>query len=504
MHRARVRVSAEDVVAPIHRRLFGSFVEHIGRCVYGGIYEPGHPSADAQGFRTDITAMIDELGVAAVRYPGGNFVSGYRWEDGIGPREHRPRRLDLAWHSTETNEVGVDEFLQWCGRTGVEPVLAVNLGTRGVEDALNLLEYVNHPGGSYWSDLRARHGWPAPYGVRTWCLGNEMDGPWQLGHMSADDYGRLAARTAAAMKAYDAGLELVVCGSSSSAMPTFGSWERTVLEHTIDHVDAISLHSYYMQRPEDVADFLASAADMDRFIEGVVGIADQVAAEKGVSKRIQVSFDEWNVWYQGGQPDVPPDDWPVAPPLLEDDFDVLDAVVVGSLLTSLLRHADRLTLACLAQLVNVIAPIRTEAGGPAWRQPTFHPFALTARLACGDVLRTVVESPTVATQRYGDVPAVDCVVTRDAGTGGAAVFATNRCMVEDAVLSVDLADVGDADVEQCLVLHPEPGEPRLRGRAAADVRPRPGEWRQTGTASLALQLPPASWTAVRLTTGQAG
>ena len=440
MHQARLRVSAQDVVGPIDPRLFGSFVEHLGRAVYGGVYEPGHPTSDAHGFRGDVAELVGELGVTAVRYPGGNFVSGYRWEDGIGPRDQRPRRLDLAWHSTETNQVGVDEFLSWCRRLGLAPVLAVNLGTRGMQEALDLLEYVNHPGGTYWSDLRATHGSPAPYDVRTWCLGNEMDGPWQLGHMPAADYGRLAARTAAAMKAYDPELELVVCGSSSSGMPTFGSWERTVLEHTFDHVDAISCHAYYMQRREDVSGFLASSVDMDRFIDTVVGIADEVALERGSSRRIKVSFDEWNVWYQGGGPSPAPVGWPTAPPLQEDDFDVTDAVVVGSLLMSLLRHCDRLALACLAQLVNVVAPIRTATGGNAWRQPTFHPFALTARHARGSVLRSVVESPTVATDRFGDVPAVEAVVTHDASAGTASVFVLNRSPDEDAALQLDLTE----------------------------------------------------------------
>jgi alpha-L-arabinofuranosidase len=494
MHEARLRVSPEDVIGAVHSRLFGSFVEHLGRCVYGGIYEPDHPSADTHGFRMDVAALVGELGVTAVRYPGGNFVSGYRWEDGIGPRDRRPRRLDLAWRSTETNEVGVDDFLGWCRRLGLEPVLAVNLGTRGVEQALTLLEYVNHAGGTYWSDLRAAHGSASPYGVRTWCLGNEMDGPWQLGHMPADDYGRLAAKTAAAMKAYDPGLELVVCGSSSSGMPTFGSWERTVLEHTHDHVEAISCHAYYMQRPEDVPSFLASAVDMDRFIDTVTAIADEVAVERGSSKRIQISFDEWNVWYQAGAPSPLPSDWPVAPPLQEDDFDVTDAVVVGSLLMSLLRHCDRVTLACLAQLVNVVAPIRTTQEGAAWRQPTFHPFALTARLARGIVLRGVVEAPTVATQQYGDVPAVDAVVTYDEDAGSVSIFAVNRSVDEDAVLDLDLTVLGHLDVDQCLVL--AAGD--HHGRPPGEASPLAGTWSRDECGVVRVELPPVAWAVIRL------
>jgi alpha-N-arabinofuranosidase len=362
-----------------------------------------------------------------------------------------------------------------------------------VQEALDLLEYVNHPGGTSWSDLRAAYGSPAPYDVRTWCLGNEMDGLWQLGHMPADEYGQLAARTAAAMKAYDPALELVVCGSSSSAMPTFGSWERTVLEHTFDHVDAISCHAYYMQRAGETADFLASAVDMDRFIETVVVIADEVAAARGSSRRIGISFDEWNVWYQGGGPGPEPVGWPTAPPLQEDDFDATDAVVVGSLLMSLLRHCDRIVLACLAQLVNVVAPIRTSSGRGAWRQPTFHPFALTARHARGYVLRGVVDTPTVPSERWGDVPAVEAVVTHDASAGTASVFVLNRSLDEGAMLHLDLAELGDLHVEELLVLRGADG-----GRSQPEVRPLPGSYRQEARGVVIVELPAVAWATLTL------
>ncbi len=375
---ARVVVDPAAQVAPVKRRLFGSFVEHLGRCVYTGIYEPGHPTADEDGFRGDVLALTQELGVSVVRYPGGNFVSNYRWEDGVGPREHRPVRRDLAWRTIETNEIGVDEFIKWTGRAGVEPMLAVNLGTRGIAEALDLLEYADHPAGTTLSEQRVANGAPDPHGVRLWCLGNELDGPWQTGHKTAAEYGRLAAETARAMRQAEPDLELVACGSSHSSMPTFGSWEATVLEEAYDVVDYISLHAYYEEHDGDPGSFLASAVDMDRFIDAVTATADYVRAKLGASKRIDLSFDEWNVWYLSRfQHDGPEPGWPVAPRLIEDRYSVTDAVVVGNLLIALLRHADRVAVACLAQLVNVIAPMMTEPGGPAWRQTTFHPFAAT-------------------------------------------------------------------------------------------------------------------------------
>jgi alpha-N-arabinofuranosidase len=384
---ASLTIDPAFTVAPVSRRTFGTFVEHMGRCVYTGIYEPDHDTADEDGFRKDVLALTRELGVSLVRHPGGNFVSGYRWEDGVGPREQRPRRLELAWHSVETNQFGLDEFVRWCAKAGVEPMMAINLGTRGVQQALDLQEYANHPGGTALSDLRAQHGATAPYGIQLWCLGNELDGPWQIGHKTASEYGRLAAETARAMRMVDPGLELVACGSSGSGMPTFGSWERDVLRECYELVDHISCHAYYGDDDGDVASFLASAVDMDHFIDSVVATADHVGAELKSSKRINISFDEWNIWYKdrSRRTDGPGDRWDVAPRRIEDECNVTDAVVTGNLLISLLRHSDRVAVACLAQLANVIAPIMTEPAGPAWRQPTFHPFAITSRPArcCG-------------------------------------------------------------------------------------------------------------------------
>ncbi|WP_433041441.1 alpha-N-arabinofuranosidase [Dactylosporangium sp. CS-033363] len=427
MNSARVVIDPAFRIGEADRRLFGSFVEHMGRCVYGGVFEPGHPSADALGLRGDVLELTRELGVSVVRYPGGNFVSGYRWEDGTGPVGDRPRRLDLAWKTIETNRFGLDEFMVWTRAAGVEPMLAVNLGTRGVQEALDLLEYANHPGGTHLSDLRRRHGAEQPYGVKLWCLGNELDGPWQVGHKTADEYGRLAAETARAMKMIDPGISLVACGSSNRAMPTFGSWEATVLEHAYEHVDFISAHTYYDPSDGDRASILASAADMDAFIDEVVATADHVGAKLHNRKKLKVSFDEWNVWYQSRlQHDLDRRGWVEAPALIEDDYTGTDAVVVGDLLITLLRHADRVGVACQAQLVNVIAPIRTETGGRAWRQSIFHPFALTARHARGTVLRTEPVTPSHETAKYGRVPTLSTVAVHDEETGALAVFAVNR------------------------------------------------------------------------------
>jgi alpha-N-arabinofuranosidase len=499
---AHLTIDPHFVVGPINRRLFGSFVEHLGRCVYDGIYEPGHPEADENGFRRDVIELVKELGVSTIRYPGGNFVSGYRWEDGVGDRAARPRRLDLAWHSLETNEIGLDEFAVWLDKVGSELMYAVNLGTRGVQEALDVLEYANVRGGTELSDRRIANGAAEPYDIRMWCLGNEMDGPWQLGHGTPRAYGRLAMKTARAMRQIDPGLELVVCGSSSAQMPLFGTWERIVLEETYDEVDFISCHAYYEPLDGDYGSFLASAVNMDRFIESVVATADQVKAVRGSSKTINISFDEWNVWYHSRYTEVDritdPQEWPVAPRLLEDVYSVVDAVVFGSLLISLVRHADRVTAASLAQLVNVIAPIMTEPGGPAWRQTTFFPFAVMSRLARGVALELKLDCPTYETERHGTAGVVDAVATHDAESGETAVFLVNRSLTEAAEFVIDAALLGDVKVTAADSLYDSDMHAANTLADPERVKLRPNESARVADGEVRIVLPPVSWTAMTL------
>jgi alpha-N-arabinofuranosidase len=347
------------------------------------------------------------------------------------------------------------------------------------------------------------NGAPEPFGVKMWCLGNEMDGPWQLGHSTAEDYGKLASQTAKALRQMDPRVELVACGSSNRQMKTFGTWERTVLEHTYEDVDFISCHVYYYEKDGDLASFLASAVDMDKFIEAVVATADHVKAELVSDKTINVSFDEWNVWYQDRYHDVDQitdiEQWPYAPRLLEDIYTVADAVVVGNLLISLLKHADRVTSASLAQLVNVIAPIMTEPGGPTWRQTTFFPFALTSRLAQGQALRVAVSSDRYPTAVHGEVPLVDAVATHDAETGATALFLVNRSTDGPTTVTVDASLLGDVVISETHTLSDE--DPYARNTLEEPTRVAPEEntsaTLEGGT--LTVELPAVSWTAISLT-----
>jgi alpha-N-arabinofuranosidase len=498
MHKAALTIDPAFRISEVDPRVYGSFVEHMGRCVYTGIYEPGHPAADADGFRDDVADLVRELGPPVLRYPGGNFVSGYTWEDGIGPRDQRPTRLDLAWRSLETNQVGVDEFATWARGVGSEPIMAVNLGTRGVDAARNLVEYANHPGGTRWSDLRRSNGFADPHGIKLWCLGNEMDGPWQIGHKTALEYGRLAGETAKAMRRVDPSIELVVCGSSHSRMPTFGTWEETVLKETYESVDYISLHSYFEQRGDDRGSFLASAVSLDRFIEAVIATCDHVRGIGHHQKRIMLSVDEWNVWYQSkfvGEENL---DWEQHPRLIEDEYSVVDAVVVGSLMISLLKHADRVKIGCLAQLVNVIAPIRSEPGGPAWRQTSFHPFALTSKHGRGTVLRVEPTGSRYETAWLGEVPVVDATAVYDEETGGVTLFAVNRDQNEPVALDVDLRSLPQLAAAQHVALFDDNPEATNTAEHPDRVTPTKQPDIKVTDGRLTAMLPPLSWNMFRL------
>ncbi|MFD7457864.1 MULTISPECIES: arabinosylfuranosidase ArfA [unclassified Streptomyces] len=500
MRPARFTLDPAFTVGKVNPRLFGSFVEHLGRCVYTGIFEPGHPTADDAGLRQDVLDLVRELGVTAIRYPGGNFVSGYKWEDSVGPVDQRPRRLDLAWRTTESNRFGLSEYIAFLKKVGpqAEPMMAVNLGTRGVAEAIELQEYANHPSGTELSDRRIGHGDKDPFGIRLWCLGNEMDGPWQTGHKTAKEYGRLAAETARAMRQIDPSVELVACGSSGQAMETFAEWEATVLEETYDLVDYISLHAYYEPLDGDVDSFLASAVDMESFIDNVVATCDHVGARLKSKKKINLSFDEWNVWYLSRtEAQVSALDWPEAPRLLEDNYSVTDAVVFGSLLIALLRHADRVTVACLAQLVNVIAPIMTEPGGPAWRQTTFFPFAQASKHGRGEVLDVRVDSPTYETKKYGETDLLHATAVR-AEDGTVTVFAVNRSRTEALPLEVALGALDLTRVVEHSALADTDPDARNTLTDPERVTPHGIDTTTLTNGHLTAVLEPLSWNMIRL------
>ncbi len=421
---------------PIDRRIFGGFLEHLGRAVYEGVYDPGNILSDEHGFRQDVIELLKPLGMPTIRYPGGNFVSAYDWRDGVGPRERRRVRPDYAWRSRETNQFGTDEFMSWCKALGTEPMMAVNLGTLGTAAAGELVEYCNLPTGCYWSDQRKANGHADPYNVKLWCLGNEMDGVWQAGHVPADEYARRAFQASVMMKGLDRSIQTTACGSSGRFMNTYLQWDRTVLEYCWDQVDFISAHRYSNNDRQDSAWFLAEGVEVDRVIADYAGLLSYMRGVKRSNKQIYLAFDEWNVWYKNRVMDG---HWEDAPHLLEEVYNLEDALVCAQYLSSFIRNADVVKIACIAQIVNVIAPVLTCKVG-CLVQSIYYPFLLYSRYARGVSLKPAITTGTYKAGDRGDVPAVDVSAAYDSATQQVNIFLVNRDQGEPAVVHVKIAD----------------------------------------------------------------
>ena len=451
----RVYLDSRRVVAPLDRNLFGSFLEHLGRAIYEGVYDPGSKLSEANGFRKDVISEIRQMGVPIVRYPGGNFVSGYNWLDGVGPKESRPRVLDKAWNAINTNQFGTNEFMAWCKAVGTEPLMGLNLGTGTPEEAAALVEYCNLDQGTKWSDLRRKQGFAEPYKVKRWCLGNEMDGPWQIGHMTATEYGMKAQDAARQMRYVDPALQLIACGSSGPFMPTYLEWDREVLEQCYDYVDGLSLHRYFTNAPADTggdsSKFLAMNLSMEQQIAETLAVCDLVRGHKRSPKQLWLSFDEWNVWYRARNGDHANGHHQEAPHLLEEVYNLEDALLVGGLLNSLLRNANRVKLACLAQLINVIAPISTNATG-LLQQTIYYPYNWALQYARGSVLMALVESPTYEVVRMGQVPYVDVAATTNPQDGKVGIFVLNRDLSKPHVVEINWQDKAPGQVLVSAVL----------------------------------------------------
>jgi alpha-L-arabinofuranosidase len=439
----RLYIDSRRTIAPIDHNLFGSFLEHLGRAIYQGIYDPGSKLSDSNGFRKDVMDEVRQMGVPIIRYPGGNFVSGYNWLDGVGPKEDRPKVLDKAWNSLNSNQFGTNEFMAWCKAVGTEPLMGLNLGTGTPEQAAALVEYCNVEGGTKWSDLRRKHGYAEPYKVQRWCLGNEMDGPWQIGHMLATEYGMKAADAARQMHYVDPSLKLIACGSSGPFMPTYLEWDREVLEHCYEYVDALSLHRYVGNTQEetggDSSKYVALNLSLEKQIMETLAVCDLVRGHKRSPKQLWLSFDEWNVWYRARGHQFDDGHEKEAPHLLEEIYNLEDALVVGGILNSLIRHSDRIKLACLAQLINVIAPIMTNANG-LFRQPIFYPYDWALHYARGTALEVLVESPTYEVSGMGQVPYLDVAGTLNTDDGKTSLFILNRDLSKARTVELNWED----------------------------------------------------------------
>lgn len=487
-----------DKYAPISKvdpRIYGSFIEHLGRAVYDGLYNPKAKTADEDGFNTEVIDLVKKLNVPIIRYPGGNFVSGFNWEDSVGPKENRPRRLDLAWRSIETNQFGLHEFEKWAKKVNSNTMMAVNMGTRGLDAARHLVEYCNFPKGTAYSDWRRKNGAEEPFKIKTWCVGNEMDGPWQIGHKTATEYGRAVNETSKAMKLVDDSIETIACGSSALDMPTFGSWESTVLDESYDNIDYLSLHRYYGNQDNDTPNYLAKGIDLDEFISGVISICDSIKARKHSKKQINLSLDEWNVWYHSNEQDAKNEPWQVAPHLLEDIYNFEDALLVGSLLITILKHADRVKIACLAQLVNVIAPIMTDEEGHAWAQSIFYPFMQVSNYGRGTVLTPIQDSETYSTKDFEDVPYLDSIAVVNDAEDIMTVFALNRSLDKEMDLHIAAGDYEFAGLKEATQFA---GYDMKQTNENGEMKVATNENVTVADSATDVKLAPASWNMIRI------
>jgi alpha-L-arabinofuranosidase len=436
MEKTRIVLDPAYTIAPVDPRIFGGFLEHIGRAIYEGVYEPKSCHADAYGFRRDTLDALRKLGMTAMRYPGGNFASGYHWMDGIGPKEQRPTVRELAWQSIEPNQFGTDEFIKLSSMMGWTPMFTVNLGTGTPEEARNWVEYCNSPVGTRYADLRAKNGRAEPHQVKLWCLGNEMDGPWQLGHIPADQYAILAQQSAKLMKDTDPSIETIACGSSRMSGPSYLEWDRVVLEYLGPYADYVSLHRYIDNRNNDTADFLAATNSIDQRIEHMDAVCRVVQAKTRSKKRHYLCFDEWNVWYRTLRPENMNGRGKFAPHLIEEQYNLEDALVIAGFLNSFIRHADSVKIANLAQIVNVLAPILTR-GDDILLQSIFYPFAMFSRRRNGVAIQPVVTGPAYDSPSYGRVKTID--TSAILGDGLLHTFLINRSLTEAAEIEIDPA-----------------------------------------------------------------
>jgi alpha-N-arabinofuranosidase len=436
--------------------------------------------------------LRDEMRIPIIRYPGGNMLSNYHWRDGVGPKEQRPRRRELAWRSIESNQFGTNEFMEYCRATGIQPMLGVNLGTGTIEEAAALVEYCNAPTGTYNADQRAEHGYREPHNVRYWCLGNEMDGPWQLGRLSNEDYALKAREAAKMMRLHDPNLKLVLCGSSHTRLPTYPDWDRVVLEACWEAVDYLALHYYASNQDDDTASYLASAAQFEGHLDTLAGLLRFVKAKLRSKHDVYLSWDEWNVWYKDTTGNGK---WQEGPPLSEEVYNLEDALVVAQWLNVFLRRCDVLKIACLAQVVNTIAPL-TVRGDKLLRHPTYYPFVLVSNHAAGQSLEPLTVAPQYDTRLFGPMPRLDVSASYDEANDRGAVFIVNRSQQEPVTTEVAWQGAAPARVTAIHQLSGTDPKAVNTFEQPNTIVPKKLDGGPVRDGRLTLRLPPLSFTVV--------
>jgi alpha-N-arabinofuranosidase len=412
----RILINPEHSTGALDPNVFGGFAEHLERCVYGGMYDPESPLADERGLRTDVLEAMRRLKMPVIRYPGGNFVSGYRWLDGVGPRSERPVRLDMAWNSVETNAFGTNEFIEWCRLVNTEPYLVVNSGDGDMREARDWVEYCNGARGTTLARLRQQHGYEQPHNVKYWGIGNEVDGPWQIGYKTPQEYARVATEFGKVMKWVDPSIKLIVNGVSNWGAGDFVERGQLLLEQAAHLIDYLAIHWYVDNDTGDFARYMALSELFEQRLSAYEGLIRAVRVERKIERPIYIAVDEWNVWHRnvmstGGHDAV--------------IYNLEDALVVAAQLNAFLRHAASVRMANIAQIVNVLAPIYTTRDGMLL-QTIFYPFALFSNLAGAQVVQSHYNGDTFSAGDYAALPLLDVTATLSADGRQLVVFAINR------------------------------------------------------------------------------
>ncbi|MGQ9607853.1 MAG: alpha-N-arabinofuranosidase [bacterium] len=429
-----VAVDIRRKIDTIDKNIYGGFIEHLGRCIYGGIYDPGSPLSDERGFRKDVISAIKRLNVTNLRWPGGNFVSGYHWMDGIGPKEKRPKKMELAWHTVETNQFGTDEYIEFCRAVNTEPHICINMGSGTMDEARDWVEYCNGKEDTYFANLRRQNGHPEPYNVKYWGLGNEISGHWQIGAKSAESYSTMALEFAKVMKWTDRNIQLIACGSCQQ-IPVEMEWNRIVVQKLIDIADYLSIHMYVSNHENNYYEYMGTSEHIEKYIRTVKGIIDGASYHSQHGRKMKISFDEWNATFSPGREKS-----------LHERYTLEDALVVGMFLNSFIRHADIIKIANMAQTVNVIPAIYTNTEG-LFFQTIFYPMELFANANGTIALDAYCDCKKFETRRYGNVPYLDVSASYDPAIRRITINIINRHLTDIVPVKIenshgDLADKG--------------------------------------------------------------
>jgi len=482
----RIYVNPYHSVGHINRNIFGGFAEHLERCIYGGIYDPDSPLSNDKGLRADVLQALRRLKLSVVRYPGGNFASGYRWIDGVGPRKDRPTRLDMAWHALESNQFGTNEFIEFCHAIKAEPYLVVNCGDGNMREARDWVEYCNGKDSTALANLRRQHGYDTPHGVKYWGIGNEIDGPWQIGFKTPEEYARVAAEYAKVMKWVDPNIKLIANGVSNWRASDFVERCQLLIEHAGDLIDFLSMHWYVDNDADDFKTYMTLSELIGERLSGYEGLIRGMCLERGIRHSIDIAVDEWNVWHrkqmdQGGHDGV--------------IYNLEDALVVAMHFNAFIRHAYSVKMANIAQIVNVIAPIRTKPDG-MFLQTIFYPFELYSTLAGTTALNIYWTGDTFCTNDSAGLRVLDVTGTVNTEQKELALFVVNRSESEPAETIISLSDGRFNDTAKMFTVNADSIKAENSFDNPCQVTLRSSEFSTKGGATMQVEFEPHSITAI--------